>query len=191
MMNEWIASIRMLLAMTALTGIAYPAVVTVISQAAFPNAANGSLLYDGDRVVGSQWIGQSFASDRYFWGRPSATAPAPYNAASSSGSNLGPLNEALARDFEMRAVRLRATHPEQARCALPVDLLCASGSGLDPHITPAAAVFQVERIAKARRIAAESVRALVERNVEPRTLGILGEPRVNVLMLNRQLDTMH
>jgi potassium-transporting ATPase KdpC subunit len=176
-------------AFTLLTGLVYPVVTTVVSQAAFSSEANGSLVKQGNSVQGSTLIGQAFDSPRYFWGRPSATTPFAYNAGSSSGSNLGPTNPALRDAIKARVAALQAADPGN-HDPVPIDLVTASGSGLDPHITPAAAYYQVNRVARERRLDAARVRALVEENVEQRTLGILGEPRVNVLRLNLALDRL-
>ena len=161
--------------------------MTGVAQLAFPGAANGSLIVRDGRAVGSTLIGQPFAGPKYFWGRPSATSPSPYNAAASGGSNLGPLNPALATNVRARVEALRgAGLPEQT--PVPVDLATASGSGLDPHISPAAAEVQVERVAAARGRSPAEVRDLITRHTEGRQLGLLGEPRVNVLLLNLDLD---
>jgi potassium-transporting ATPase KdpC subunit len=174
------------LAMTLLTGAVYPLAVSAVAGTLFPAPATGNLIVKDGKVIGSRLIGQPFQSDKYFFGRPSATIPA-YNAASSSGSNLGPTNPAFIDAVKQRASGLRAKHPAQ-KGDVPIDLVTASGSGLDPHISPAAAYYQVDRVAAVRGLTAERVRRLVDQNVEPRTLGILGEPRVNVLLLNLALD---
>lgn len=176
-------------ALTLLTGIIYPLVVSAVAWTVFPNAASGSLIEKDGKVIGSRLIGQPFTNDKYFWSRPSATGPYPYNAAASSGSNLGPTNPILINAVEQRIADLKARHPQQ-RGQVPIDLVTASASGLDPHISPAAAYYQVERVAAARNLRVDQVRALVDRQVEGRTFGILGEPRVNVLVLNLALDDL-
>jgi potassium-transporting ATPase KdpC subunit len=180
-------AIVMLIFMSVLTGLIYPAVVTGIAQAVFPRQANGSLIIRDGKVVGSSLIGQPFDDPKYFWGRPSATSPFPYNAASSSGSNLGPTNPALYDAVKARVDALRAADPGNT-APVPVDLVTSSASGLDPHISPAAALYQVNRVAKARKLDPAAVRELVERHTEGRTFGVLGERRVNVLALNLALD---
>jgi K+-transporting ATPase ATPase C chain len=179
----------LLLLFTVLTGAVYPAVVTAAAQLLFPSEANGSLIAEHGRVLGSRLIGQPFSDAKYFWSRPSATAPVPYNAAASSGSNLGPLNPALRAAISQRVAALRAADPGN-HAQVPVDLVTASASGLDPHISPASAFYQAERVAKARGVPADSLRALVTQHSEGPTLGLLGEPRVNVLALNLALDVL-
>ncbi len=174
---------------TILTGVAYPILVTGIAQGLFPSRANGSLIVEDGKTVGSALIGQPFDDPRYFWGRPSATAPFPYNAAASSGSNLGPTNEALRQAVKERIATLRVADPRNL-APIPVDLVTASGSGLDPHLSPAGALYQVRRVAQARGLDEAAVRRLVEAQIEPRLLGVLGEPRVNVLQLNVKLDAI-
>ena len=174
------------LLLTLLTGVIYPLAVTGVAAVLFPGPAAGSLIVRNGKTVGSRLIGQPFTGDTYFWSRPSATGPYPYNAGSSSGSNLGPLNPELADAALQRTAKLRTGHPHQPG-RVPVDLVTASASGLDPHISPAAAYYQVERVAAARGLPVQQVRRLVEEHIEPRTLGILGEPRVNVLQLNLAL----
>jgi K+-transporting ATPase KdpC subunit len=175
--------------LTAVTGLVYPALVTGIAQVAFPFQANGSLVHHQGRVRGSALIGQPFSDPKYFWGRPSATSPYPYNAAASSGSNLGPTNPELLARVKERVDALRRSHPGSDRL-IPVDLVTASGSGLDPHLSPAAALYQVPRVARARGIPKVTVARLVAQRVENRWFGILGEPRVNVLKLNLALDDL-
>jgi K+-transporting ATPase ATPase C chain len=174
--------------LTLITGVAYPVVVTLIAQTVFPSQANGSLIVDKDgKVLGSRLIGQPFDDPKYFWGRPSATSPHPYNAAASSGSNQGPTNPALTKAVQERVDALRAADPGNT-APVPVDLVTASASGLDPHISPAAALYQAPRVAKARNLDEAKVRALVAAHTQGRQLGFLGEPAVNVLTLNLALD---
>ena len=177
----------MLLLLTILTGLLYPLAVTGIALVAFPHQAGGSLIREGDEIVGSSLIGQSFDDPKYFWSRLSGTGPFPYNGAVSSGSNLGPLNPALQDAVKGRVQALRDADP-LLKGPIPVDLITASGSGLDPEISPASAEIQVRRVAKARKLMEEAVKSLVVKHTEQRQLGILGEPRVNVLELNRELD---
>ncbi|SAK50239.1 potassium-transporting ATPase subunit C [Caballeronia calidae] len=177
----------MFVALTVVTGVVYPAVVTAIGQVAFSHQANGSLIERDGRVVGSEIIGQQFDAPRYFWGRLSATTPNPYNAGSSSGSNLGPTNPALGDEIKARVAALREFDSDNG-AAIPVDLVTSSGSGLDPDISPAAAAYQVSRVAKARGMSAAAVEALVAQATSGRQFGLLGEPRVNVLKLNLALD---
>jgi K+-transporting ATPase ATPase C chain len=177
----------MLLVWTVLTGVFYPLLVTGFSQVLFSNQANGSLIHnESGKPVGSQLIGQAFSDPKLFWGRPSATSPYPNNAAASSGSNLGPSNPALVDGIKSRIQALHDADPANT-AAIPVDLVTASGSGLDPHISPAAAEYQIARVAKARGIGVEAVRKLVAEHTEQRQWWVLGEPRVNVLGLNLAL----
>jgi K+-transporting ATPase ATPase C chain len=177
----------MLVVLSVLTGVIYPLVVTGVARVAFPRAATGSLVVVEGKAVGSDLIGQPFDDPKYFWSRPSATSPMPYNAGASSGSNQGPRNPALADAVKDRIKALRDADPDN-KSPVPVDLVTASGSGLDPHISVAAAQYQLLRVAKARAIPEDKVRALVDANTIGRTFGILGEPRVNVLALNLALN---
>jgi len=189
LMSQFRPALILFALFTALTGLVYPAVTTGLAQLLFPHRANGSLIARDGRVVGSALIGQPFSDPAYFWSRPSATGPVPYNAAASSGSNLGPTNPALADAVTQRVAALRAADPSQT-APVPVDLVTASGSGLDPHISPAAAAYQVSRVARARGRTAQEIQALVDRHTEHRALGLIGEPRVNVLLLNLALDSL-
>ncbi len=182
------------LALSALTGLAYPLVITGLAKVIFPSQAGGSLIVKDGKVIGSEWIGQSFTSPRDFWGRPSATVDTkgdalPYNGASSGGSNLAPSNQDLHKALQERITALRAADP-LATGSVPVDLITASGSGLDPHISPASAAFQVHRVAKARGLDEAKVRNLVVAQIEGPQLGVLGESRVNVLKLNLALENL-
>lgn len=175
--------------LTLVTGVAYPLAVTGAAQALFPHQANGSLVLRDGKPIGSALIGQNFSDATYFWGRPSATGTAPYNATASGGSNLGPLNPALTEAVKARIDALRAADPGNA-APVPVDLVTASASGLDPDISPAAARYQVARVARARGLAPDSVQALVDAHAQAPLLGFLGEPRVNVLRLNMALVSL-
>jgi len=186
MANQIKPAIVMLLLFTVLTGIAYPLAVTLIAQTVFPKQANGSLLGSDEQPLGSELIGQAFSRPEYFWGRPSATSPVPYNGGASGGSNQGPTHPALTGAVLARIKALRDADPGHSE-AVPVDLVTASASGLDPHISPAAAFYQVNRVARAKHLPPDTVRELVERYTEPRQWGLLGEPRVNVLELNLAL----
>lgn len=181
------SAIVMLLVMTVITGVAYPLAVTGLAQVLFPSQANGSLIVQNGKAVGSTLIGQSFDDPKYFWGRPSATAPQPNNGTSSSASNLGPTNPALTDAVKQRIEALHAADPNNT-ALVPVDLVTASGSGLDPEISPAAAEYQVARVAKVRGLSESQVRAMVAMATAGRQFGMLGEPRVNVLKLNLALD---
>jgi potassium-transporting ATPase KdpC subunit len=187
MLSQLRPALMVLLLLTLVTGVAYPLLVTGIAQVVFPSQAQGSLIVKDGKIVGSRLIGQPFDDPKYFWNRPSATSPFADNAGSSSGSNLSPTNPDLVKAVQGRVDALRAADPGNT-APVPVDLVTASGSGLDPHISPAAALYQVARVARVRKLDAEAVRQLVERHTEGRSLGFLGEPRVNVLALNLALD---
>jgi K+-transporting ATPase ATPase C chain len=187
MLDQFRPAIVILLLMTVLTGLIYPAAIMEIAQLIFPHQANGSLIERNGQIIGSELIGQDFDDPHYFWGRPSATGPAPYNAAASSGSNLGPTNPALLEAIQARIDALLAADPGNM-LPIPVDLVTASGSGLDPHISVAAARYQIPRIARQRGLSEARVLALVDEYTEGRQLWLLGEPRVNVLKLNLALD---
>ena len=187
MRNQIRPALMTLLIFTVLTGLVYPLVVTGFAQLVFPHQANGSLIVQNGQAAGSTLIGQAFDDPKYFWGRPSATAPYPYNASSSSGSNLGPTNPALLKAVKSRITALRAADSTN-NLPIPVDLVTASGSGLDPDISVAAALYQLPRVAKARGLSESAVRTLVDKYIQDRQLGFLGEPRVNVLELNLALD---
>lgn len=180
-------AITLFLCLTIITGAIYPLITTGIGKSLFPSQVQGSLVKQGDVVVGSTLIGQNFTDAKYFWGRPSATGPYPNNAAASSGSNQGPLNPALMDAVKGRIAALKQADPDNV-LPIPVDLVTASASGLDPEISPAAASYQINRVAKARNLQIDLVAALVQKNTQARQLGILGEPRVNVLALNMALD---
>ncbi len=182
-------AIVLFLILTVLTGVAYPLVITGIAQVLFPAQAGGSIVLEDGKPVGSSLIGQSFSDPRHFWSRPSATAPQPYNGLASGGSNLGPLNPALTDGIKARIEALRAADPTNT-APIPVDLVTASASGLDPDISLAAAYYQLPRVARARGLQPETVRSLIAAHARGRWLGILGEPRVNVLELNLALEAL-
>jgi len=176
--------------LTAITGVAYPLLVTGAARIAFPAQAAGSLVVKDGKAIGSTLIGQNFADPKYFWGRPSATGPQPYNASASSGSNQGPLNPALVDAVKGRIEALKAADPDN-KLPIPADLVNASASGLDPHISPEAAAYQVVRVASQRHLPPADIMALVSQHTEGRQWGVFGEPRVNVLQLNIALDSLH
>jgi len=180
-------AITLFVLLSVVTGIIYPLAVTGIAKTLFPSAANGSLVEKGGKPVGSMLIGQNFTGAQYFWGRPSATSPNPNNGTASGGSNLGPLNPALADAVKAHIAALKQADPSNTK-PVPIDLVTASASGLDPEISPAAAEYQIERVAKARNLQPEQVNALVNEHTEGRQLWLFGEPRVNVLALNLALD---
>ena len=180
----------LMVCITLLTGIAYPMLVTTMSALLFHREAEGSLLYEGNVLVGSRLIGQNFTSAKYFWGRPSATAPQPYNAVNSGGSNLGPLNPALIDKVKAGAKVLRDADPSNG-AAIPVELVTGSASGVDPDISPAAAEYQAARVARARNLPPARVRALIGEHRHEPALGVIGEPVINVLELNMALDRLH
>lgn len=188
--QEILSMLLLFILLAALTGGAYPALVTLVARLAFPEQAEGSVIVVDGQAVGSRLIGQSTSSPRYFRGRPSATGRVPYDASASAASNLGPLNPALAEAVAARVAALRAQDPDNT-APIPVDLVTASASGLDPHISPAAADWQVARVARARGLSEEQVRQLVAACTEAPTFGLLGEHRVNVLLLNLRLDAEH
>jgi K+-transporting ATPase ATPase C chain len=188
MRSEFRPALLSLVLLTILTGAIYPAVVTGLAQLAFRHQAEGSLIRESGKPLGSELIGQPFDDSKYFWSRPSATSPA-YNGAASGASNLGPMNPALTNSIKDRVAALRATDPS-ATGPVPIDLVTTSASGLDPHITPAAAAYQVNRVAQARSLSADRIRDLVAQYTEGRQLGFLGEARVNVLRLNLALDSL-
>jgi K+-transporting ATPase ATPase C chain len=182
-------AISLFVLLSIVTGIGYPVLVTGVAQAIFPEAAGGSLITKDGKAVGSALIGQNFTESKYFWSRPSATSPQPYNATASSGSNQGPLNPALVEAVKGRIDALKAAAPDN-QLPIPADLVTASASGLDPHISPAAAKYQINRVARERNLPSERVAALVETHTEGRQWGIFGEPRINVLLLNLALDDL-
>ncbi len=189
MRRQALTAFLAIVALTLLLGVVYPLTVTGVANFVFPRQACGSLVVRDGRAVGSALIGQPYSDPKYFWGRPSATGPSPYNAALSAGSNLGPTSPALVAAVKARVEALRSADPGNT-APVPVDLVTASASGLDPDISPAAAFYQAGRVARARGLPEESVRRLVAAHVKGRQLGVLGEPRVNVLALNMALDSM-
>jgi len=187
MLKQTKQAFLLFIVLSILTGIIYPLAITGIAQFVFSKQANGSLIYRHDKPVASALIGQPFTDPKYFWSRPSATSPMPYNAESSGGSNLGPTNQDLTKAVEQRIAALRKANPGDD-APVPVDLVTSSASGLDPHISPAAAEYQIGRVAKARGLDVAAVRQMIAKHTEGRTLGLLGEPRVNVVELNLDLD---
>jgi potassium-transporting ATPase KdpC subunit len=183
-------AVSLFILLTAVTGVVYPLAVTGLAKVAFPEAADGSLIVKDGKPVGSSLIGQNFSDPKYFWGRPSATSPQPYNASASSGSNQGPLNPALVDAVKGRIDALKAADPDN-KLPIPADLVNASASGLDPHISPEAAAYQVARVASQRHLPPADIKALVSQHTEGRQWGVFGEPRVNVLQLNIALDSLH
>ncbi len=182
-------AVSLFVVLTALTGLAYPLIVTGVSQTIAPDSANGSLLYHGDQVIGSKLIGQEFTDPAYLWGRPSATGTAPYNGQASGGSNLGPLNPDLAKAVQERIAKLHEVDPTNT-ALVPIDLVTTSGSGLDPNISPNAAKYQAARIATLRGVTVSQVQTVIDKNTEGRQFGLFGEPRVNVLQVNIDLDQL-
>lgn len=182
-------AVSLFVVLTALTGLAYPLIVTGVSQTIAPDSVNGSLLYHGDQVIGSKLIGQEFTDPAYLWGRPSATGTAPYNGQASGGSNLGPLNPDLAKAVQERIAKLHEVDPTNT-ALVPIDLVTTSGSGLDPNISPNAAKYQAARIATLRGVTVSQVQTVIDKNTEGRQFGLFGEPRVNVLQVNIDLDQL-
>lgn len=188
-LTQFRIAVVMVILLTLSTGLLYPGFITLVAQIIFPYQANGSLLQQGKNTIGSKLIGQSFSDAKYFWSRPSATTPMPYNAASSGGSSLGPTNPALLQAVHDRIATLKQADPTN-NAAIPVDLVTTSASGLDPEISPHAAYYQVERVARARHLSEATVRGLIQQNLSHRQFGFLGESRVNVLQLNLALDAL-
>jgi len=186
MLKDFGIAARMLILLSVLTGLVYPLTITGVTQVLFPRQASGSVIADGERKIGSELLGQAFEKPENFWGRPSATGPIPYNGAAGSGSNLATTNPQLVEAVKARIAKLKEADPEN-KLTVPVDLVTSSASGLDPHISPAAAKYQVSRVAKALGMTRDEVETIVKNHTEPPTLGILGQPRVNVLKLNRAL----
>ncbi len=188
-MNQLKTALLLLIVFTLVTGLFYPLTVTALAQLFFPKQANGSLIMKNNKAIGSQFIGQSFSSAAYFWSRPSATVPYAYNGEASSGSNFGPNNPQLLIAVKERIGKLKQSDPEN-KSLIPIDLITASGSGLDPEISPRAAFYQAARVAKARQISLLDLKKIIREQITNRTFGFLGEPRVNVLQLNLRLDTL-